>query len=757
MATKLVTMDVLGDVNSNVELYEYPYGYRNLIVKENLAMNTLLAWTTGIPSSEVGAVATDFIEARAGDTFKMGSVPSNQLFYYGEDKSEKINPTNITGGIIHTIADIPEVRYIRIVWRDNYLSKFSVDDLYVVKTTDTITKELVFNGDKANASNPLTGEEKNLNPIKFDKMKMLSSEVNELPSSLIGNKNLAPGFDKWYKFNNNFEALEATQRIISLEGKANTGERYYYVIPVKPNTTYTVSMNTAVATGAYSFIREKDRVSNDRLGQIRLQGLSGGDSIIASVGNHNTTFTTTDTTKGLLFEIGSDGSTPNFEIVIRDLKVEEDSQASPWSPHPNEIGVVLPEEVNKFEGVVNLHKEGTYLEGEFSEYPNILENGLVAWYDFNGRQNYDSNSRDLINLVNGNVDGNLYNFDFNEFSGYDNQYEYPNLMRYLTPSVDPIGFGYTRVTQIDDKPFTYKVERNEVTAGWGIILNRATTFTSGVRYRVIFEVKTTDTQKLNYNYVNSSAGNVTLGASSNTELIMDGAWHEYSIPITLQTDRIGGIMLAVDNRSALGESFEVRNVRMVLESDGIVPYRPAINEVNTLGFPQKYNGLRFDGVDDYIATSKTFEFIETDGNYTVESFLYVEGDDETKAIWNAGSGSSNRNGCNITVGGIATFATYNTEVSYRRKSVNLNLNEWNHIVCVNENGSIKIYANGIEGNGFSGVYLASNNSRLLIGANTTIADRPYFSNSAFGSFRVYNRALSPEEIKYNYEAEKGRW
>lgn len=76
----------------------------------------------------------------------------------------------------------------------------------------------------------------------------------------------------------------------------------------------------------------------------------------------------------------------------------------------------------------------------------------------------------------------------------------------------------------------------------------------------------------------------------------------------------------------------------------------------------------------------------------------------------------------------------------------INVNEWTHIVLTVDNGTLKIYVNGVEkftGTGFPNVF-TTNNAQFALGTNMFAADSPY--KGAIDDLRIYNTALDANQV-----------
>tara|TARA_B110000211_G_C13948241_1_gene494908 strand:+ start:120 stop:779 length:660 start_codon:yes stop_codon:yes gene_type:complete len=165
------------------------------------------------------------------------------------------------------------------------------------------------------------------------------------------------------------------------------------------------------------------------------------------------------------------------------------------------------------------------------------------------------------------------------------------------------------------------------------------------------------------------------------------------------------------------------------------------------------NAYSFDGTNDYIVLSNTI----TNTIYTLD-FWYKMGVNDGSYGYFVSSGA---NGFAISEGGTVVglsygeFYYYNGTVSTRLGSSIPSLTEWNNITSIIDTSSniIKVYGNGslISNNSISNLSTSVTNIGRYITGNT------HFLNGNLSPYKIYNRALSPEEINQNYNALKGRF
>ena len=89
----------------------------------------------------------------------------------------------------------------------------------------------------------------------------------------------------------------------------------------------------------------------------------------------------------------------------------------------------------------------------------------------------------------------------------------------------------------------------------------------------------------------------------------------------------------------------------------------------------------------------------------------------------------------------------------------ISLNTWIYL-CTTYDGSIlKMYINGVQDiNTMSGTYtIGQNTVPLTIGSNQTLGSYYDWFKGSIGSIMMYNRALSPTEVLFNYNVTKTRF
>ncbi|MFH1048262.1 MAG: LamG domain-containing protein [Patescibacteria group bacterium] len=176
-------------------------------------------------------------------------------------------------------------------------------------------------------------------------------------------------------------------------------------------------------------------------------------------------------------------------------------------------------------------------------------------------------------------------------------------------------------------------------------------------------------------------------------------------------------------------------------------------------------GLGFDGVDDYVFKSDSTSLSIT-GDLTIESWIKLNAISKEQTIigkWDETTAnadrsyrlwidSSNKLNLSVTTDG-------STVVSHTGSTTTFAANEWYHIAGIYNNSGtpdvMDLYVNGVldvtqKTTGVP-VSIDDNISNLYIGAkeNTSGSNDTLF-NGIIDEPRVYNRALSAEEVRYHY-------
>jgi hypothetical protein len=176
----------------------------------------------------------------------------------------------------------------------------------------------------------------------------------------------------------------------------------------------------------------------------------------------------------------------------------------------------------------------------------------------------------------------------------------------------------------------------------------------------------------------------------------------------------------------------------------------------------------FDGVDDSTIISTTPTTLQGNKPFSVSGWFRRSGNWTQGATWGIG-GSPNSEGINsyiLTGNNFISIdlwgtSTYQTDQTY-------SLTEWKHVVWTYNGTSfttsnIIIYVNTIPytggnlsiGRGGSGT--PNINSSGIVLGRASVAATLYYGKPIISNFSIYNRVLSAQEVKQNYDALKTRF
>jgi len=167
-------------------------------------------------------------------------------------------------------------------------------------------------------------------------------------------------------------------------------------------------------------------------------------------------------------------------------------------------------------------------------------------------------------------------------------------------------------------------------------------------------------------------------------------------------------------------------------------------------------GTSFDGINDY-ATSSDLNSVEGLSSMSVQAWIKpnsITSDKKFAAKENVWYFFTNTCLGSNQVG----FVIHGKSSCIESEAVNtgITLNQWSHVIAVYENNTTKLYLNGSLVDSAESITMPTSDYSFSIGAKDN-------DGSSFGSFfdglidevRVYNRALSPTEVKQLYEFAPG--
>ncbi|MFQ6063646.1 MAG: LamG-like jellyroll fold domain-containing protein, partial [Methanosarcinales archaeon] len=158
--------------------------------------------------------------------------------------------------------------------------------------------------------------------------------------------------------------------------------------------------------------------------------------------------------------------------------------------------------------------------------------------------------------------------------------------------------------------------------------------------------------------------------------------------------------------------------------------------------------LSFDGKNDYVEVPDD-ESLRLWNSYTLEAWINMKGMSSYGVIVAKRSGSTVNFNYHISdAANDRKMASYNGATSVGGTTV-LNFNQWYHVAYVYDSGIIYFYLNGQFDGSASQTSGDANEHSVFIGTDN--GGTKYYFNGIIDEIRIYNRALSAEEIKAHYE------
>jgi hypothetical protein len=169
------------------------------------------------------------------------------------------------------------------------------------------------------------------------------------------------------------------------------------------------------------------------------------------------------------------------------------------------------------------------------------------------------------------------------------------------------------------------------------------------------------------------------------------------------------------------------------------------------GLPIKARGgIEFDGTNDYVnlGASSNWAF---GGNGTIELILKPSNSTGNDRLW-----CVNNNGTSLDA--YLDGTSYNIYMHGGTVGTTTPViqNAWNHVAVTYSGGTIQMYINGVPGTmaGTTTGYNITNSGTMYLGCYTDLGYNLYGEISIF---KTYNRALTAQEVKQNYQQYKTRF
>jgi hypothetical protein len=180
--------------------------------------------------------------------------------------------------------------------------------------------------------------------------------------------------------------------------------------------------------------------------------------------------------------------------------------------------------------------------------------------------------------------------------------------------------------------------------------------------------------------------------------------------------------------------------------------------------PENGGVLYFDGSDDYVEFTDNYIgdelAISNTQDYTLEAWIKVETSSgtTTSAATIVGQTSSTGYGFQVGVSGGKPRINYGARSTSNFYSSTFEYNEWIHVTLVKlSNAGCRSFLNGELDTTFGSSLAISNPSDGALRLGNASPRVTGYYDGAIGPVRIYNRALSDEEVAQNYLAQAGRF
>ncbi len=163
--------------------------------------------------------------------------------------------------------------------------------------------------------------------------------------------------------------------------------------------------------------------------------------------------------------------------------------------------------------------------------------------------------------------------------------------------------------------------------------------------------------------------------------------------------------------------------------------------------------MQFDGVDDYVDAGNGASTDLGNNDFTIEAWVKSINSTNGSGIVSKGSWgnigffiSYAYNPANDLYFGIRDSQGYKSALFFKSSTYN-----WTHLVGIKTNNHLETWVNGVKMNEYNGRIGSISNP----GLNLTIgkSSNGYYFNGSIDELRIWNRALSPGEIKMHYQSE----
>ena len=172
--------------------------------------------------------------------------------------------------------------------------------------------------------------------------------------------------------------------------------------------------------------------------------------------------------------------------------------------------------------------------------------------------------------------------------------------------------------------------------------------------------------------------------------------------------------------------------------------------------------IQFDGNDDYASLIST-GISGANTPHSIEMWSNIDADiDDNNRWWLLQLGDNARGTHHWIKDQYGTFGPFDGEAQFQYDH-RASKTEWVHLVSTYDGDELKFYINSTNnGTASSKFYFGTGDTPLYIGKKWDRSDIPLLPSEIsfkgkISSVRLYNRALTPSEVEYNYNVLKGRF
>ena len=173
--------------------------------------------------------------------------------------------------------------------------------------------------------------------------------------------------------------------------------------------------------------------------------------------------------------------------------------------------------------------------------------------------------------------------------------------------------------------------------------------------------------------------------------------------------------------------------------------------VNGIGFTASNNGaFTFDGSNDYITFQPNSIFEFGTGNFTVLAWHKKPNSTDSTII-----SIDDGNGGGIILYTVIDGSLYNYVAGqWSDGTINVSDNTWKQVALVRSSGICQPYVNTMPDQSFAAYGSVATSGRSLTLGKIASA---YYHNGSISQVMIYNRALTQQEIKQNFNATRDRY